>query len=137
MTTGGNGETFTDLYNTVLGPNAPYSCASHHAAGGQDSFLDLGDASAAYRSLVGHPAAGKACGNGKTADLLVQPGMPTSSLLLLKVWTTLPDGGAAPLPPCGAQMPANSDGNVRSANPLSAGDQAKVESWISGGALQN
>jgi hypothetical protein len=34
-------------------------------------------------------------------------------------------------------MPKNPDGGETSGNPLSSGDEAKVKSWISGGALNN
>jgi hypothetical protein len=125
------GESFSDLFATVLGPTGPYGCSSHHMAGATDSFLDLGDASAAYASLVGAPASGPACGGGATSDSRVIPGSPGASLLWLKVWT-LADGGNEV--PCGAQMPKNPDGSVTSANPLSHADQLKVKSWIAGGA---
>ena len=125
------GETFSDLYSTVLGPTGPYNCATHHAAGAVDSFLDLSTASAAYTSLVGAPASGPKCGSGGTADSRVTPGSPGTSLLWLKVWT-LPDGGIPA--PCGVQMPKNPDGGVQPANPLSHADQLKVKSWIASGA---
>lgn len=124
-------ETFSDLYATVLGASGPYGCSSHHMAGGADSFLDLGDASAAYASLVGVPASGPQCGNGATSDSRVTPGSPATSLLWLKVWT-LADGGNEV--PCGAMMPKNPAGEVSSANPLTHADQLKVKSWIAGGA---
>jgi hypothetical protein len=128
------GETFTDLYGTVLGPLGGYGCTSHHSAGAADSFLDLGDASAAYASLVGTQASGPKCGNGATGDARVTPGSPSTSLLWLKVWT-LADGGDAV--PCGVQMPKNADGGARSAKPLTPADEAKVKSWIAGGAQNN
>jgi len=132
------GETFTDLYNSVIGPNGSYGCASHHSAGNEDSFLDLGDASAAYISLVGTgtgaPAAGPKCGDGGTTDLRVDPGSPSSSLLWLKVWT-LADGGNEV--PCGVQMPKNPDGGETSGNPLNSTDEGKVKSWIEYGAKNN
>ena len=129
------GETFTDLYATVLGPEGPYGCSDCHNAGTQDKFLDLGDASVAYTSLAPNvPASGPKCGDGGTADLRVNPGSPATSLLWLKVWT-LADGGDEV--PCGHQMPFNKDGGARSANPLVPADEAKVKSWIEYGAHNN
>jgi hypothetical protein len=129
------GETFTDLYATVLGPEGPYGCSDCHNIGTQDKFLDLGDASVAYASLAPNvPASGPKCGDGGTTDLRVNPGSPATSLLWLKVWT-LADGGDEV--PCGHQMPFNKDGGARSANPLDSADEAKVKSWIQYGAHNN
>jgi hypothetical protein len=129
------GETFTDLYGTVLGPNGPYGCTDCHAVGSPDSFLDLGDASAAYASLAPDVhASGPKCGNGGTSDLRVEPGSPAKSLLWLKVWT-LADGGDEV--PCGVQMPKNPNGGAFSANPLNPTDEGKVKSWILYGAQNN
>jgi hypothetical protein len=119
------------LYATVLGPSGGYGCASHHVGGGVDKFLDLGDASAAYASLVGVPASGPKCGDGGTTDMRVTAGSPATSLLWLKVWT-LADGGNDV--PCGSQMPKNPDGGEISAHPLAPADEAKVKSWIQNGA---
>jgi hypothetical protein len=74
---------------------------------------------------------------GNTSDDRVTAGSPATSLLWQKVWTN-PDGGSPPPPPCGHQMPYNTeDGGIVSANPLTPADEGKVKSWIVNGALNN
>ena len=109
-------ETFTDLYTTVLQTN----CATHHAAGAEDSFLDLSTQAVAYKSLVGVKADGPACGSSGLTRVIV--GSPSTSLLYEKV--------AESSPPCGQQMPYGGPY-------LSAADQEKVYNWIADGAPNN
>jgi hypothetical protein len=105
--------TFTEVYTTVLGPN----CASHHAAGQVDSFLDLGTQASAYSSLVGVKASGPGCGSSGLTRVV--PGSASTSLLYEKVSQSTPS--------CGSQMPFGG-------TPLSSGDQGLIASWINAGA---
>lgn len=109
-------ETFTDVYTTILQPK----CASCHAAGAPDKFMDLSTQAAAFQSLVGVSASGPAC-SGKGTRVVA--GDANDSLLFQKVSEAKPS--------CGVQMPYNGPPY------LSAADQTKIETWINDGALND
>jgi ABC-type transport system substrate-binding protein len=107
--------TFTNVYTTILQP----TCSSHHAPGGDASFLNMSTQSAAYSNLVGVKASGPECAS--SGETRVVAGNASESLLFQKVNAN---------PKCGGQMPLDE-------SPISSAQITLIENWINAGALNN
>jgi hypothetical protein len=95
------------------------NCSCH---GGGSGGLTMSNATTAYDNLVSVPSVHDANTNR------VEPGDAANSFLYQKITAT-----QAGLSPTNGQMPKTA-GQELSANPLSAGDMATIESWINDGA---
>jgi hypothetical protein len=124
--------TFTEVYTNVIVRDGKCATTACHAPGSESigQFLDMSTQANAYKNLVGVKAGGS---SGIATSLCsssgltrVVPGSPSKSLLYLKI--------SESAPPCGVEMP---DYCPRLEPCLSAADQAEVEAWIMGGALND
>jgi hypothetical protein len=125
--------TFTEVYTTIIEPDCSTSTC-HNAANMENSALDMSSKATAYANLVSAPASGYLCSSSGLDR--VAPGDPSTSLLYLKV--------SSSMPPCGFQMPPDAtalkgyalDAGLAEPN-LTAAQQTLISDWIKGGAHNN
>ena len=111
---------WTQVYTTVIAQKCTPCHTTPSGGGILNGKLDMTSQATAYSNLVNAPAAGSGCSGKGTR---VKAGLPDESIMYLKVSLDDPS-------PCGAKMPLGGP-------ELSQDEVNLIESWITGGALDD